>query len=119
MWCAREIYEHVSAHLLEQHAVSEDENGSCRLRGNHGRKCAVGSLVSDELYHPNLEGIGIGYYRHAADGTLLRALYASNVNAYDPVIVDLLCELEQIHDNASVDQWHLLLAALGKRYGFA
>ncbi|WP_018420706.1 MULTISPECIES: hypothetical protein [Paraburkholderia] len=107
----------MSAHLLNQGAVSEDENGSCRLRGNNGRKCAVGSLISDEFYHPDIEGIGISYYRHAGDGKLLRALYASNVNAYDPDIVDLLCELEQVHDDASVDQWPHLLAVLGQRYG--
>ncbi|MGF6879780.1 hypothetical protein [Paraburkholderia sp. MM5477-R1] len=118
MQCARKIYERVSAHLLNQGAVSEDENGSCRLRGDNDRVCAVGSLVSDEFYHPDIEGIGISYYRHARDGKLLQALYASNVNAYDPGIVDLLCELEEIHDGASVDQWPDLLAALGKRYGF-
>ena len=118
MWSAREIYERVSAHLLNQRAVSEDENGSCRLRGANGRKCAIGSLVSDEFYRPDIEGIGISYYRHARDGKLLRVLYASNVNAYDPGIVDLLCELEQVHDDVSVDQWPHLLAALGKRYAF-
>jgi hypothetical protein len=104
MWSAREIYERVSAHLLNQAAVSEDENGSCRLRGANGRK--------------DIEGIGISYYRHARDGKLPRALYASNVNAYDPGIVDLLCELEQVHDDASIDQWPQLLTALGRRHGF-
>jgi len=116
--CAREIYERVSAQLLNQGAVSEDENGSSRLRAANGRKCAVGSLVSDEFHSPDIEGIGISYYRHARDGKLLRALYASNVNAYDPGIVDLLGELEQVHDDASVDQWPDLIAALGKRYAF-
>jgi len=43
-------YERVSAHLLTQRAVSEDENGSCRLRGGDGRKCAIGSLIRDDLY---------------------------------------------------------------------
>lgn len=116
MWCAREVYERVSAHLLSQAAVSEDENGSCRSRGANGLRCAVGSLVCDEFYCPDIEAIGICYYRHAGDGKLLRALYASNVNAYDPDIVGLLCELEEIHDDADVDQWPQLLAAVGERY---
>jgi hypothetical protein len=118
MLSARDIYERVSAHLLKQRAVSEDENGSCRLRSAHGRKCAIGSLVSDEVYHPDIEGVGISYYRHAHDGVLLRALYASNVNAYDPGIVELLCELEQVHDDAAVEHWPHLLTALGKRHAF-
>ena len=118
MLSAREIYERVSAHLLKQRAVSEDDNGSCRLRSAHGRKCAIGSLVSDDVYDPDIEGIGISYYRHARDGKLLQALYASNVNAYDPSIVELLIELEQVHDDASVDQSPHLLNALGRRHAF-
>lgn len=119
MLSANEIFRRVSAHLLAQRAVSEDDNGSCRLRGAHGRKCAIGSLVRDDVYEAELEGVGISYYRHAHDGKLLRALYASNVNAYDPAIIDLLMELEQIHDDASVDEWPHLLGALAKRHAFA
>jgi hypothetical protein len=118
MLSARDIYERVCAHLLKQRAVSEDENGSCRLRSAHGRKCAIGSLVKDDVYDPAIEGTGISYYRHAQDGKLLRALYASDVNAYDLGIIELLCELEQVHDDASVDQWPHLLSALGRRHAF-
>src|SRR5260370_13699152 len=54
MLTPKEIYEKVTAHLLTQRAVSEDENGSCRLRSAQGRKCAIGSLVGDEWYKPAL-----------------------------------------------------------------
>jgi hypothetical protein len=118
MLSARDIYERVSAHLLAQRAVSEDENGSCRLRSSHGRKCAIGSLVNDEVYRPEIEGVGISYYRHAKDGTLLRALYASDVDAYDPDIVKLLIELEEVHDDFDVEQWPRLLARVGERHAF-
>src|SRR5258707_7495989 len=73
MLTPKEIYEKVTAHLLTQRAVSEDESGSCRLRSTQGRKCAIGSLVSDEWYKPAFEGIGISYYRNARNGDLLRA----------------------------------------------
>jgi len=118
MLTARDIYERVSNHLLAQRAVSEDENGSCRLRSGNGRKCAIGSLIADELYRPEFEGIGISYYRHAKDGSLLRALYASEVNAYDPHIVELLIELEEVHDDFNVDEWPQLLARVGERHAF-
>ena len=118
MLTARDIYERVSNHLLTQRAVSEDENGSCRLRSGNSRKCAIGSLIADELYRPEIEGIGISYYRNAKDGSLLRALYASEVNAYDPDIVELLIELEEVHDDFSVDEWPQLLARVGKRHAF-
>ncbi|SAL56860.1 hypothetical protein AWB74_02620 [Caballeronia arvi] len=118
MLSPKDIYERVSEHLLTQRAVSEDDNGSCRLRSPEGRKCAIGSLVRDDVYRPELEGVGISYYRHAQDGKLLRALYASHVNAYDPNIIDLLIELEEVHDYADIESWPELLAALGKRHAF-
>jgi hypothetical protein len=118
MLTARDIYERVRAHLLTQRAVSEDENGSCRLRSSNGRKCAIGSLIADEVYRPEIEGVGISYYRNAKDGTLLRALYASEVDAYDPAIAELLIELEEVHDDFSVDEWPQLLARLGQRHAF-
>ena len=49
MLTARDIYERVSAHLLTQRAVSEDDNGSCRLRSSDGRKCAIGSLIAGTI----------------------------------------------------------------------
>ncbi|KMQ81084.1 hypothetical protein BPMI_03105c [Candidatus Burkholderia pumila] len=111
------VFGHVNAHLLAQNAVSEDDNGSCRFRSGNDRKCAIGSLVRDNLYDAALEGVGISYYRHAQDSVLLRTLYASNVNAYNPNVIDLLIKLEQIHDDASVEDWPLL-AAFGKRHAF-
>ena len=115
MLSAKEIYERVSAHLLAQRAVSEDENGSCRLRGG-GRKCAIGSLIHDDLYCSDIEGVGIAYYQNSRDGALLRALLASGVDIYNEHIVKLLMELEELHDNTHVDEWPQLLAALGRRH---
>jgi hypothetical protein len=59
MLTPKEICEKVTAHLLTQRAGSKNENGSCRLRSAQGRKCAIGSSVSDQLYKPALEGIGL------------------------------------------------------------
>lgn len=116
MLSAKEIYVRVRDHLLTQRAVSEDENGSCRLRSGNGRKCAIGSLIRDDLYCPEIEGVGLAYYRHQHDGALPRALYASGVDVYDERIVELLRELEELHDNAHIDEWPQLLAALGQRH---
>lgn len=112
----KEIYERVSAHLLTQQAVSEDENGTCRLHGDNGRQCAIGSLIHDEVYRPEIEGVGISYYQNTCDGALLQALYASDVNVYDETIIELLTELEEVHDNAQVDEWPALLTMIGRRH---
>jgi hypothetical protein len=112
----KEIYERVSAHLLTQQAVSEDENGTCRLHGNNKRRCAIGSLIRDDVYRPEIEGVGISYYQNTCDGALLQALYASDVNIYDETIIELLTELEEVHDNANVEEWPALLTMIGRRH---
>jgi hypothetical protein len=118
MLTPKDIYEKITTHLLTQRAVSEDENGSCRLRSAQGQKCAIGSLVSDELYKPAFEGIGISYYRNARDGDLLRALLESQVDAYRADIIDLLIELEEVHDDTPVEDWPRLLAEIGRNHAF-
>jgi hypothetical protein len=51
------IFDRVTKHLAEQKrpAMDEDEEG-CAYRGADGRKCAIGCLIDDEHYAPELEG---------------------------------------------------------------
>ena len=51
----QEVLEAVSAHLLAQGEVSQGPLGNCRYRGPRGLKCALGFLISDEAYSPDLE----------------------------------------------------------------
>jgi hypothetical protein len=111
-----EIFATVRSHLLAQRAVSEDEGGSCRLRGCDGRRCAIGILIDDAHYSDRLEGLGIGYYTAGQDGPLLRALAMSGVNAYEWRVVTLLQELEEVHDGGDVGQWPALLDDLASRH---
>jgi hypothetical protein len=111
-----EIFATVRSHLLAQHAVSEDDGGSCRLRGRDGRRCAIGVLIDDAHYSERLEGLGIGYYMAGQDGPLLRALAMSGVNAYEPRIVTLLQELEEVHDAGDIGAWSAQLDDLATRH---
>jgi hypothetical protein len=112
------VYQCVRRHMLAQQAASEDEAGSCRLRGHRGRKCAIGCLIQDEYYHPDLEQIGISYLRNYPDSPLLRALAASGVDVGSKALIDLLIELEDIHDGTAVSEWSWRLERLGREYGF-
>ena len=116
MLSAQELFIQVSAHLLAQRVTSEDENGTCRLRGSDGRKCAIGSLIHDDKYCHALEGLGIAYFQNATDGALLRALFLSDVDVYDQNMMVLLTELELVHDDVPVDEWPHALARLGQRH---
>lgn len=55
------VLEKVVAHLLAQRvpAVSATVFGGCRYRSPNGTKCAVGCLIPDELYTPEIEGAGV------------------------------------------------------------
>jgi hypothetical protein len=104
--------------MLTQQAVSEDEAGSCRLRGYQGRKCAIGCLIREEYYHPALEQLGISYLRNYPDSPLLLALAASGVDVGSRALIELLIELEDIHDATEVSEWPRRLEQLGRELGF-
>ncbi|CAB3802976.1 hypothetical protein LMG28614_05713 [Paraburkholderia ultramafica] len=112
------VYERVRHHLLAQQAVSEDETGSCRLRGYQGRKCAIGCLIREEYYDPALEQLGISYLRSYPDSPLLQALAASGVDVRSKAMIGLLIELEDIHDGTAVSDWSCRLEWLGRELGF-
>jgi hypothetical protein len=57
----QEIYDTVAKHLFAQGVRSRgkkpgSEDTGCLYRGPEGTKCAVGVLMSDEVYDPEMEG---------------------------------------------------------------
>ncbi|MDP9158565.1 MAG: hypothetical protein M3O74_30515 [Pseudomonadota bacterium] len=106
----------VREHLLTQRAISEDESGTCRLRGRDGGRCAIGILIQDQYYCEGLEGVGISYYTTGQDGPLLRALLSSGVNAYEPTVGALLRDLEDLHDRGEISEWEAQLDELAWRH---
>lgn len=50
----QEIFEMVAKHLFQQKERSMD--GKCLYRGPNGKKCAIGILIPDEKYDPDMEG---------------------------------------------------------------
>ena len=97
----REIFYKVERHLLKQNVKSENESGSCQYRSYRGLSCAVGCLMTDDMYSHTLEGESV------------RA--AEVVEALAPIIgvsprhrakkIDLLHRLQGIHDGERVATW--------------
>lgn len=56
----QEIFDKVVRHLLTQKAQSTD-GSNCLYRGEHGMSCAVGCLISDEHYTPDIESRDVSY----------------------------------------------------------
>jgi len=79
--------------VIEQGKRSVNEDGACRYRSGD-LKCAVGHLIKDEHYNPNLEGCGVFglSVRHAVEQSIDRHLSDKEVNQ--------LSRLQTCHDGA-------------------
>ncbi len=56
------VFDKVVKHLLTQKRRSEGKQG-CAYRGKDGDMCAVGCLISDKAYDPEIEGHSVYYLR--------------------------------------------------------
>jgi hypothetical protein len=85
----REVFDKVKKHLLTQRAKSEGDFG-CLYRGPHGRKCAVGCLIPDEMYKRSLEGVTFG------NDVVVQCLLKDT--GVPESSFDMLRDLQQLHD---------------------
>jgi hypothetical protein len=98
MKTAQEIFDTVLNHLRKQGVASAVLHDSvvgawscCYRQGS--LSCAVGCLIADEAYTPEMEGEAVG----VGDGEVLKALLKSGVNGYHDG--DLLTHLQIAHDS--------------------
>lgn len=52
----QEAFDLMVAHLIAQGKPAVSPYGHCVYRGPDGTKCAVGILIPDDVYHPDMEG---------------------------------------------------------------
>jgi hypothetical protein len=89
---AQEIFDLVTNHLFTQGRPARQDDGRCRYRMAGGLRCAVGVLISDELYKEEFEGAGA--YR------LIEVLYKLGIADWHEHAA-LLDHLQSIHDNCT------------------
>lgn len=105
-------FDKVALHLLNQGMKSVNDNGDCMYRGGNGRSCAIGCLITDDVYNDSVEG------ETSRSIGVLNMLYQSN-----PAIIgidqvhDLIEDLQRLHDNASASSWEFYLIGIAKKYG--
>ena len=109
------IFNTVVKHLLTQNKKSMDSTGGamrreiCAYRGEGGLKCAVGCLIPDELYTPNMEGVDALWI--ATDHPELKV-----VPAFDEAYRALLGDLQTVHDCNPPELWPRVLSELAVEY---
>tara|TARA_R110002153_G_scaffold78345_5_gene200596 strand:+ start:2838 stop:3188 length:351 start_codon:yes stop_codon:yes gene_type:complete len=106
----REIFNKVEKHLLKQNERSYDKGlaRGCRYRNDQGFTCAVGCLMTDDMYEASFEGENVRdkYVKEA-----LTPIIGVN-KAKKAVKIELLSRLQKIHDASSVVDWAIELREL-------
>ena len=90
----QEAFDKVVAHLFEQKErsmakFSPHEPPNCAYRGEHGLKCAIGTLISDEEYSRDMESKSV---------TELLSRFPSL--AFANINHGFLSQLQQVHDGS-------------------
>lgn len=93
----QEIFNKVHTHLLTQRTAAI-EDGACAYRAG-SKSCAVGALIPDSLYTPEIEGTSVSVlieyketYPHHTLG------YALKQAGFTPEQYPLLRDLQRVHD---------------------
>ena len=100
------VFDKVVKHLLTQNRRSESNRG-CAYRGKGGDMCAVGCLISDKTYNPEIEGLSVFHLR------VQETLAESGVPTYNRT---LLADLQYIHDECPTDLWKTHLKDLASHH---
>jgi hypothetical protein len=115
----QEIFDVVATHLLKQNAPSKGDKGLCMYRGPNGKKCAVGYLIPDSHYDPNMESMPI------YSSIIVEALRANGIDVTGGKIDhyglnqtgNLLRSTQITHDTHPVRYWGRELTAIANQYG--
>lgn len=120
----QEIFNKVVTHLAQQGVRSiggEKDMGvatsaKCAYRGSNGTSCAIGCLILDQFYYPDMEG------EAASSCNVRKALVSSGVlESVNPkerpvLIIEFLGALQVIHDGYRPHKWKEAFTVLAKNY---
>ena len=106
----QKMFDKVVNHLLTQNAQSTLQNSECcAYRGHDGLKCAIGCLITNEDYRPDMEGDLEHLILNYSDDSKSISI----LNLYNE---ELLFNLQTIHDTIPVKRWADELKNLAKEY---
>lgn len=103
---SQETFDKVKSHLLMQGRRAMRSPSICAYKAPNGDKCAVGCLIPDDKYVTKMENCSISE-------AVLSVVLAEVTTAP----VDLLRELQNIHDYTDVELWEGRLNNVAQVYG--
>ena len=110
---AKQIFYKVKKHLLKQGKRSVRGGGNyCLYRSDDGvMSCAVGCLMTDDIYSPHFEGFGVEELEDDVMTPIIGVHKASR--GYK---LCLLEALQEVHDNRRPEGWANALDGVQDRY---
>ena len=105
----QQVFTTVTSSLLNQGEPSIDNDGSCCYRGPGQLKCALGHLIPDANYTPEIEGYSLSH-----QSVVQRLPFPVPV---DSRLYELLQQLQSVHDAEDVSQWPESFAGIATEYG--
>lgn len=106
---AQEVFDKVAIHLLIQNEQSANE-GTCLYRSEDGLMCAVGCIIKDEHYSEDLE-------KKSFDHKLVTDAVRKSIGRLSGLKVNILNELQTLHDGEFISNWSTGLTRIAYRYG--
>ena len=101
-------------HLIKQGKEAVKDEFECVYRCHStGRKCAVGALISDDHYDPDIEG-----YTIKSCDLILELIARSNNVPVESINVDVMNALQFIHDEHDPIDWPIALTKKAQEFGF-
>lgn len=89
----QEIFDFVVRFLLKQNQKSQNEYMIYKYHLNDGKKCAMGCLIPDKDYHPDMELLPKFVNRYFID------------SGYSREEMHLIQDLRTVHDHEDVCRW--------------
>lgn len=110
------VFKKIVRGLLKQgtQSMGKQENG-CMYRGTNGGRCALGLLISDDVYKRSLEGCVIDPESKSSK-KVVKALVDSGINVSTDEDIQFLAEMQEIHDCAYGRPWIQNFTSVAVRY---
>ncbi len=94
----QDLFDKIVAHLRSMTERSVDSNsGNCRYRGDNGNRCAIGGIIKDEFYHPDIEIAGKNSVTCA--GVMEAVQKSLDIDELNDGNFSVMRGLQDIHDN--------------------
>jgi hypothetical protein len=103
----QEIFDIVARHLLTQNAKAH-RGDKCVYRAEDGKKCAIGCLIPDDVYSPDMEGQSIL--------SLLESDVWTKKLPFSLDDAEFLGYLQAIHDWHDLSVWKDKLQEIATKY---